>query len=772
MMMKILNLKKRLDDKWVPIKISSLYLALGTLWITFSDKLVLSFTNDVQIAMTLQTLKGWLFVIFSCVLLYFLIYRNLNSIRRSEQELVESESNLRSLINATPDFVYLKDTEGRWIEANDYMTKLFQLENISFKGKNSKELAEISAVYREIQPNCVKSDKAAWEKGQMIRVEQKLPMPDGTTVICDVIKAPIFHEDGSPKGIVVFGRDITKYKEMEYRLLEREQQYSSLFNYHPDGIFVVGRKGEIMSTNPGIQKISGYSEQELQGTTFGPIILKDDLQRTNDHFRQTKQKRVQNFQISIQHKEGFYVEVDIVSVPLIVKDEILGIIGIAQDITERKRAEEKLNYMAFHDDLTGLPNQRLFRKELRVALKQASNKKEMALLFLDLDRFKHVNDSLGHAAGDKLLQIIADRLNKKIPKNSTLARMNGDEFVLLLPKIVCRNEVEQLAQELLQDLAIPVGLEGYDFHITSSIGIALYPYDGKDVEVLIKNADIAMHRAKLQGKNTYTFYAPTMDHNASERVALENDLRKGLENEEFVVYYQPQFNIKTGQIIGAEALVRWQHPTQGIISPQTFIPLAEETGLIVPLGEWVLRTACEQNKAWQRTGYVFMPIAVNLSMRQFMQDNLVDQIAQILKETGLDSKYLELEITESMTINEEHSIHTLEQLHNLGIRVCMDDFGTGYSSLSYLKKLPISKLKIDRAFVWDINTDSNDNQIITTIIAMAHNFNLSVVAEGVETEEQIDFLRKHHCEFVQGFLLSHPLPKEELEKLILKKTYN
>lgn len=771
MMMKLLNLKKLLDYKWVPFKIAAIYLTLSALWILFSDKLVIKFVNDLESVMLLQMIKGWFFVIISSVLIYVLIFRNVNSMRRSEKNLVDSESNLRSLINATPDFVYLKDTEGRWIEANDYMIRLFQLENVSYQGKNSKELAESSAIYRKIQPNCVKSDKAAWEKGQIVRVEQELPLADGRTIICDVIKAPIFYEDGAPKGIVVFGRDITHYKKMEYSLLESEQQYKSLFEYHPDGIFVVDRKGKIMSTNPGIHKITGYSEQEIQELSFEPIIIKEDLQRTNDHFRKTKQKEVQSFQISIRHKGGYLVELDVLSFPLIVEEEILGIIGIAQDITDRKRAEEKMNYMAFHDDLTGLPNRRLFRKELRIALKQAINKTEMALLFLDLDRFKHVNDSLGHAAGDKLLQVISDRLSKQIPKNTTLARMSGDEFILLLPKISSHNEVEQLAQKLLQDLAIPVELEGFAFHITSSIGISLYPLDGEEVEPLIKNADIAMHRAKAQGKNTYKFYAPTMDQHTSERVTLENDLRKGIENGEFVVYYQPQFNIKTGKIIGAEALLRWQHPTQGIISPQTFIPLAEETGLIVPLGEWVLRTACKQNKAWQKSGYVFMPIAVNLSMRQFMQHNLVDQVAQILKATELDPKYLELEITESMTIDEEHSICTLEQLHRLGIRVCMDDFGTGYSSLSYLKKLPISKLKIDRSFVWDINTDSNDNQIVTTIIAMAHNFNLSVVAEGVETEEQMDFLRKHNCEFVQGFLLSHPLPKEDIEKLLLRKSY-
>jgi diguanylate cyclase (GGDEF)-like protein/PAS domain S-box-containing protein len=772
-MQNLLNLKKSLVGNWIPIKISLIYMVLGGVWILFSDKILDVLSKDSAQLVFYQMLKGWFYVIATAFLLYILINRNVRVLRHSEKKLQENEQRLRTIINTTPGFVYLKDDKGRWVEANDVIIRLLKLDSTSYQYKDSSELASESEIYEKIHLSCYESDQQAWETGQAIRVEQEIPLSNGDTMICDVIKAPLFHEDGRPKGIVVYGRDITQFKKMERRLLEREQQYHSLCEYHPDAVFVLSRQGNLITTNPAMQRITGYSEQELKHMPLSDLIVEENLARTQQHFQKTKLAEPQNFEVTLHHQDGHRVELGVTTIPIIVEHKNVGVIGIAQDITDRKLVEEKMNHMAYHDDLTGLPNRRLFRQKLNLALEEAKQAQRMlAVFFLDLDRFKNVNELLGHAAGDQLLQAISRRLTQSVSKNATVSRMGGDEFTILMPSVYDFEEVKQQAENIVQALVRPLESDGNEFHMTASIGVAVYPEDGRNVERLIKNADTAMHRAKEQGKNTYKFFIPSIDEHASKKVILENDLRKAIELKEFIIHFQPQMNMITGQIIGAEALVRWNHPTKGLIPPNVFIPLAEETGLILSIGEWVMRTACQQNKAWQDAGFPPMPVSVNLSTRQFLQPNLADQITTILTETGLDPQYLELEITESMTIDIDHSLSTLQQLHQLGIRICMDDFGTGYSSLNYLKMLPIHKLKIDRSFVRDIHLDSNDSEIVTTIIVMAHNLKLSVVAEGVETEEQLAFLRQHRCEFIQGFLFSRPIPANEMENMMVVKNRN
>jgi diguanylate cyclase (GGDEF)-like protein/PAS domain S-box-containing protein len=769
-MQNLLNLKKLLIGNWIPIKISVIYMVFGGVWILFSDGVLYVLSKDSAQLLFFQMLKGWVFIITTAFLLFILIIHNVNVLRRSEQKLQETEQRLRTIINTTPDFVYLKDDKGRWVEANDVIFRLLKIDSTSYQLKNSSELALESEIYKKIHLSCYESDQQTWESGQAIRFEQEIPLSNGDTMVCDVIKAPLFHEDGSPKGIVVYGRDITQYKIMEQRLLEREQQYHSLCEYHPDAVFIIDRRGNLKSINPAMQRMTGYREEELKEMALSKLIVEEDLERTQHHFQMTKLAEPQNFEAMIQHQDGHRVELDITTIPIIVEQKNVGVIGIAQDITDRKLVEEKMNHMAYHDDLTGLPNRRLFRQKLNVALEEAKETQGMlAVFFLDLDRFKNVNELLGHAMGDQLLQAISRRLTQYISKNATLSRMGGDEFTILMPSVNDFEEVKKQAEDIVQAMIRPLESNGTEFHMTASIGIAVYPEDGKNVESLIKNADTAMHRAKEQGKNTYKFYIPSIDEHASKKVLLENELRKAIELQEFIIHYQPQMNMSTGQIIGAEALVRWNHPTKGLIPPNVFIPLAEETGLIVSIGEWVMKTACQQNKTWQDAGFPPMPVSVNLSTRQFLQPNLTDQISAILTETGLGPQYLELEITESMTIDIEHSLSTLHQLHQLGIRICMDDFGTGYSSLNYLKMLPIHKLKIDRSFVRDIHLNSNDSEIVMTIIVMAHNLKLSVVAEGVETEEQLAFLRQHRCEYIQGFLFSRPITANELENMMTVK---
>lgn len=440
---------------------------------------------------------------------------------------------------------------------------------------------------------------------------------------------------------------------------------------------------------------------------------------------------------------------------------------------EKEHAQQLLGQMkhqAYHDPLTDLPNRMLFNDRLTMAMANARRNREMlAVLFFDLDQFKTVNDTLGHAAGDLLLQEVAGRLAACLRERDTIARMGGDEFTMLLPQVAREASAVKVARKVLDVLQQPWIINGHEFHITASIGIAIYPNDGDDAETLMKHADIAMYRAKEQGRNNYQLYTPAMNARIIERQSMENALRHALERGEFTVFYQPQVNTGAGKITGAEALVRWQRPERGLVCPDQFIPLAEETGLIGPLGEWVLRTACAQNKAWQEAGLPPVRVTVNISAHQFRQLNLVETVARVLKETGLAPRRLELEITESAAMKDvEFTITVLRKLSAMGVQLAIDDFGTGYSSLNYLKRFPIHTLKIDRLFVRDITNDPEDAALVDTIIVLGQKLKLKVIAEGVETEEQMAFLKERRCEEMQGYLFSKPVPAGEFETILAR----
>lgn len=434
---------------------------------------------------------------------------------------------------------------------------------------------------------------------------------------------------------------------------------------------------------------------------------------------------------------------------------------------DRVSAYESLKISAYHDYLTDLPNYRYFKASLNralISLKSQSNSYMLGVMFIDLDRFKIINDSLGHDFGDLLLKHIANLIDTCVNPDHTVGRIGGDEFIILLPKINDGNEAIQLAEKITNAINRPITISGYEVHITCSIGIAIYPTDGEDAETLIKHADIAMYRVKELGRNNFSIYSPLEKDSTYEQLIFENDLRKALERNEFTVYYQPKVNIQTGKISGIEALVRWIHPEKGIIPPGKFISIAEETGLIIQIGEFVLRTACKQVVEWQKNGLQPIIVSVNLSTKQFLQTNLVKMVEYILHESGLAPSLLELEITESMTVDFNQAITTLNHLKQLGIQISVDDFGTGYSSLNYLRMLPIDRLKIDRSFISDITTNAENAAIVSTILNMAYNLKLDVIAEGVEEENQVDFLQKINCDEVQGYYFGHPLPANELEK--------
>lgn len=461
--------------------------------------------------------------------------------------------------------------------------------------------------------------------------------------------------------------------------------------------------------------------------------------------------------------------------------EPVHMIGTVQDVTDRKLAEDQIRTLAYYDTLTDLPNRRMFKEYLEKILSRARRQDELAAVFvLDLDRFKRINDTLGHSMGDLLLREVAQRLHASVRRedfiarhhgdtasSNSVARLGGDEFALLLTDITSLQDAARIARRTLAVLSEPYLLDQQEIFITASVGITVYPHDGDNVETLLKNADTAMYHAKAEGRNNYQYYTKSMNATAFERLAMENSLRRALERNEFELFYQPQLNIETGNIVGMEALMRWNHPDMGMVSPIEFIPLAEESGMIVLMGEWGLRAACEQNKAWQEAGFPPLTMSVNISSLQFKQQNLTTVVAKILNDTRLDPRYLDLELTEGTVMqNAEDTIATLHSLKEMGIRLSIDDFGTGYSSLSYLKRFPLHTLKVDRSFVKDLTKDADDEAITHAIIAMASSLGLKVIAEGVETEDQLRFLASRGCDEMQGYLFSPPLSASKITELL------
>jgi diguanylate cyclase (GGDEF)-like protein/PAS domain S-box-containing protein len=567
------------------------------------------------------------------------------------------------------------------------------------------------------------------------------------------------------EGVSIFFSDITERKRIQAEM----ELNAKVFEQGSEGIIICDAERNMVSVNRSLCETTGYSTQELLGKN--PRIFKSGRHGI-DFYRNiwihVEQQGYWQGEIWNRRKNGdIYPEWLSISTVKDATGKITNYIGMASDITQHKEAEEHIRHLAHFDALTGLPNRTMLNDRIEYAISLAQRSRHpMALMFLDLDRFKNVNDSLGHQVGDQMLIEVAKRLKADVREEDTVSRLGGDEFILLLPDTNA-DGAAHVAGKIIRTMAAPFMIAGHELSITPSIGIAMYPVDGQNMESLLQCADSAMYRAKQSGYNTYQFFAAEMHLHATRTLRLENALRRALERKELVLHYQPQLDIETGKIIGCEALLRWNHAEFGIISPADFIPIAEDSGQILSIGEWVLRTAVQQNRAWQQAGLPPLVIAVNISAVQFREIHLVQLISQILREYRLAPEHLELELTERITMKDPAAaIGIMERLHREGIKLSIDDFGTGYSSLSYLKRFRINKLKIDQSFVRDITSDPEDEAIVDAVISLAKSLNLRTIAEGVETVEQLEFLRNKGCDEIQGYYLSRPLPAKEFEAFL------
>jgi len=687
-------------------------------------------------------------------------------------KLQESDRLFRTLIEAIPDAIFLKDSQSRWLVTNEAAKQLFRLNEIQWQGKTEMELAHMRPEFKEAHERCLEDDTKTWESGKLTCFDETMINEHGDKSYFEVRKNPSFNAAGQPENLLIIGRDVTDQKIINDKLRVAATAFES-----QEGMLVTDTNNTILRVNQAFTFITGYSAEEMIGRNLR--ILGSTQQEAS--FYDLMWESISNIgawsgEIWDKRKCGEIYPLHLTITA--VKDEeglVINHVATLTDITERKQAEKEIQHLAFYDPLTHLPNRRLLIDRLHQALASSSRSgREGALLFLDLDHFKTLNDSLGHDIGDLLLKQVAERLTQAVREGDTVARLGGDEYIIMLEDLSesmleAAAQAEAIGVKIITALNQPYNLATHEYHCTSSIGVALFSDHEQSHEELLKHADIAMYQAKKAGRNTLRFFDPKMQQAIHVRVDLERELRKALDQQQFHLYYQVQVDISE-RPLGAEALIRWLHPERGLISPFQFIPLAEETGLILPIGLWVLETACAQLKKWEQDPITReLVISINVSAKQFFQSDFVAQVESAVQRHGIDPMKLKLELTESMLLNNiEDTIATMHALKNVGMRFSLDDFGTGYSSLQYLKRLPLTQLKIDQSFVRDIETDSSDQEIVRTIIAMAQSLHLDVIAEGVETSEQLGLLLNNGCLHYQGYLFGKPMKIDEFETALRK----
>jgi diguanylate cyclase (GGDEF)-like protein/PAS domain S-box-containing protein len=679
------------------------------------------------------------------------------TIQKGEKiEKINKNNYYKQLFGNFPDALFLLDEEGHFIDVNKGLEELTGVE------KDRLVYSHFSNYIHEDDLPLVKGYFQGALKGEVQNREFRIVKADGAIRYVSITVVAAKH--GS-QVIGAFGtaKDITENKVLEQVVRNNNAKFESLIQHSADVLAILDESGIITYESPSVTNVLGYDAEEIIGNSCFEYMTEEDAARAKVMLAgilETPSGTIKD-EFQMVGKDGRVVHCEANITNLLRDENVKGIVVNYRDITERRKYERDIMHRAYHDYLTGLPNRYKLENSLQKEIDQARvlNYK-VAVLFIDLDRFKVVNDSMGHHIGDILLKQVAVKLRELSVSEELLFRQSGDEFIMILPDADFV-ATEEAARAIQETLAAPFMINHYEIYCSPSIGISLYPEDGKTVDELIKHADFAMYQAKKSVNKTFHFFSYSQLNEKVNPLKMEIELHKALERKELVLYYQPKLNLRTGMIIGVEALMRWTHSDWGIVSPGTFIPIAEDSGLIIPIGEWALYEACRQNMEWHNQG-LKITVSVNLSARQFSQTNLVEVVEKVLDETGLPAQYLELEITESMTADLNRAIETLQRLKMLGVKISIDDFGTGFSSLNYLKRFPVDTLKIDQSFVRELHNHPNDETIVKTIISMAHHLNLNVVAEGVETEEQLVFLQQHLCDEGQGFLFCKPVPPSEL----------
>jgi len=746
------------------VRISLVYAAFSAAWIWLSDRTLQWLFPDPASLIWLQSVKGSFFVLVTSLLLYYLIRREAMVREALASRITLETERLAHIMAINPTVIYSLTTDpqkkGGFVV--DFVSpKVAQMTGYPPAIWLARPGLWLERVHPEDRAMALQAQQQLLEKGTL-QYEYRL-----------------LHADGSCRWIydqVVLTRNLSGRRALDNpdrkQAQEQLQLTAQVFESSRDGIVITDAHNHLLSVNRAFTEITGYTKEEVLGRN--PSLLSSG--RHGKAFYEVMWRAIQSEgrwqgELWNRRKNGdLYPEWLSISVIRSPDGQITQHIGILTDLSSRKEDEEKIRFLSNYDTLTQLPNRALLHDRAQVALAAAQRAQtKVALMYVDLDRFKNINDSLGHAIGDCLLQELATRLTAHLHPDDTICRPGGDEFICLLPN----TDDQGAAHVALRTLAIiaePFLIDGQRLSLTASIGIALFPDNGADLARLSQCADSALFRAKQSGRSNFQFFAQQMHERANEVLRIENDLRRALENKELLLYYQPQVDATSMKIVGVEALVRWQHPEWGLVLPGRFISVAEESGQIRDIGNWVLYAAVQQNADWQAAGLPIVPVAINLSVVQFKDDALCDTVVDAMRVSGLDPAMVELELTESIAMDDStFTIDMVARLHALGIALSIDDFGTGYSSLSYLKRFKIDKLKIDQSFVRDLHRDPDDAAIVTAIIGLAHGLGFRTIAEGVETREELDFLRAHHCDEIQGYFYSKPLPVDEFARLLARE---
>ncbi len=687
-----------------------------------------------------------------------------------EEELRKSQKQLSSITASVAEGIYVLDAKGRIIFMNPEAERLLGWTLEEMGEKSPHDLVHFRTKDGTPLPIEKCNMRGVINTGKRYSsTDEVFVRKDGTVFPISVISAPVL-EGGKIIASITAFHDITDQKRQEEALLANERRLTAILNSIPDMAWLKDKESRFIVVNEPFAEACGKTPAELTGKTdfdawpkkLAEQYFADDREVMKNHARK-------RYEEPLATKDGRARWIETIKTPIYDEEgQVIGTTGIARDITDRKRMEEEIRHLALHDALTGLPNRRLFKDILELELAQARrNRSKAAVLFLDLDRFKEINDTLGHDAGDLLLKETALRVKASIRQSDTVARIGGDEFNIMVSDIERAEDAAEVAIKIIESLKRMFVIGGHELHITTSIGISVFPDDSTEQEILLSYADIAMYHAKERGRDQYRFYNPVINIKSLERTRLESSLQQALDRDEFVLHYLPQMDLATGRMTSAEALVRWNHPEKGLLEPGSFIPAAEDIGLVAAIDEWVLKTACSQVRNWAIRGLEKFTLTVNLSGPEFRNPDLAGNLAAILKQTGLDAERLNIELSEHSAMDDiGHSVSMMTELAGMGIRITIDGFGTGCSSVSYLKRLPIERIKIDKSFIRDIATDPDDRGVIHAMTAMAHTMKIKVAAEGVETQAQLSFLSKARCDEAQGFLFSRPVPAEKFRGLL------